>query len=517
MNQNRAKIFFSLWIVILIFAEGFIISLQFSGEKRAYTVSKKERGIILDRNGEELVFNVTRKSLAMNPKKLSQKEKEDLLAYLNKALGISAKTLKEKMNSSLEFVWIKRILSESEVSKIKNYVDGEKLFFIEEPFRSYPLKIGTSNLLGFVGVDNQGLYGLEASLDGYLSNGSKVYLTLDKNLQEISAIYLKEYVEKFKAEGGFIGIIDLNSGEIVTLASLPDIDINGSLSEIIEQSSKENVLYSLFEPGSLFKIVTTAIALEEKILDPKKIIECRGEEIIDNYIIRCVEPHGKVNLEEAVVRSCNIYFYYLAKKIKPEIWEKYFKLLGVDKPVPLDITLTQNDSLVSNIRESVVNRGTIGFGHGIALTPLKTLWILSSIGNNGYLLEPHIIKRVESKDGKVLLEERASNLRQVFSEETSKEVLNYMKEVVKRGTASNAGLDGYNVAGKTGTAQVSAPYGYTELYNHFFLGYLFLENKKYCILIMLEKPKVSRFARESAVLLFRDLTKKLAIYGRMIN
>lgn len=521
MNTFRVRLFFSFWLSIIFFVEIFLIATQISAKPNYYVYYSKysERGLILDRNGKDLVLNTKRKSLALNPKIINKNERKKIISILSKKLNLSEEDLAQKFTQNLEFIWIKRMLSQEEYNKISNYIDGKKLFIIEEPYRSYPLKLGTSNLLGFVGVDIQGLYGLEAFLDHYLKQGSNVFLTIDKNLQEVVSSYLKDYVQDFEAEGGFIGILDLNTGEILSLASLPDIDLNKSLSDLIVQSKKvKSPLYSLYEPGSLFKIVTAGIALEEKIADPFETIFCKGEEINDGYKVRCTEVHGNVNLREAIIKSCNIYFYHLSQKIPFSIWEKYLKLLGIYEKVPLDVELLVKDYILPDFKNSVITKSTMGFGHGLALNPVKMLWVFSCFGNDGFLIRPKLIKKMEKvKENKNLNTKEESLYRQVFSRETTYEILNYMTEVIKKGTANNISYLKYNIAGKTGTAQVSTAEGYLDQYNHFFVGYLFLGEKKYCILIMLESPKKGRFARETVVPLFGEIVKRLAIYGRMIN
>jgi len=517
MNITRARIFLTFWIIIIFFIEIFIIILQLGGGISYPQARTKDRGIILDRNGEEIVFNIKRKSLAINPKSIERKERNKLISILCRNLKISSKELSQKINLPYEFVWVKRMLSDEEVKRIEKYVDNRKIILIEEPYRAYPIGIGISNLIGFVGVDNQGLSGLEAYFDSYLRDGSNICLTIDKNLQELLTMYLREYMKEYDADGAFGGIIDLNTGEIIALSTLPEIDLNKSLDEIIEQNNKiRNPLNTVLEPGSLFKVITTAIALEEKLVDLNFSVYCKGEEIVDGYKVRCTESHGVVNLEDALVKSCNIYFYYLAKKIPVSIWEKYFKLLGLDSDIPLDVKIFSRDTIVPDIKSSIVTHGTIGFGHGIGMTPLKMLWVLSFAGNDGFLLKPKLIKKIENND-KTIYTSKPEIYRQIFSKDTSLQVLNYMFQVVKRGTANTLSNLNYKIAGKTGTAQVSEKFGYTSFYNHFFLGYLFLDDKKYCILVMLDKPKKGRFARETVVPIFGEIVKKLSIYGRLIN
>lgn len=516
MSVLRLRIFFTLWILVLIFIEGFIIYSQvFGSENKLFLRPTLERGLILDRNGYELSFNVKRNSIAANPSLFNALERNKIADILSKGLNLSKNDILTKLSSKTTFVWIKRILSESEYNKVKKYIDGKKIFVIEENYRSYPLKIGTSNLLGFVGVDSQGLYGLEALLDNYLNQGKNVYLTIDKNLQEIVSIYLRDYIREYEAKGGFIGIMYLNTGEILALSSLPDIDVNASLSDIIKSSQNiRSPLYSLYEPGSLFKIITSGIAIEERIVNPLETIYCGGEEITkEGYRVRCTEPHGIVNLENAFVKSCNIYFYHLAQKIPFSVWNKYFGLMEINNPIPMDIKFMDKDSIVPDIERSIVNRGTIGFGHGLAINPIKMLWVFSVFANEGSLLKPRLIKGI----GENMEDSKKEVLRQVFSKETSEEVLKLMTEVIKKGTAKRLSNLKYYIAGKTGTAQVSTAKGYLDVYNHFFIGYLFLEDKKYSILIMLEEPKRGRFAAETVVPLFGEIVKRLAIYGRMIN
>uniref|UniRef100_A0A7C3RRL0 Penicillin-binding protein 2 n=1 Tax=Dictyoglomus thermophilum TaxID=14 RepID=A0A7C3RRL0_DICTH len=517
MNIIRARIFLTFWIITIFFIEIFIIILQLGGGISYSQTRTKDRGIILDRNGEEIVFNVKRKSLAINPKGIESKERKKIISILSNNLKLSSDELYKKIDLPYEFVWIKRMLSDEDVKRIEKYVDNKKIILIDEPYRTYPIGIGISNLIGFVGVDNQGLSGLEAYFDSYLRNGYSIYLTIDKNLQELLTMYLREYMKEYNADNAFGGIMDLNTGEIIALTTLPEIDLSRNLDEIIEQNNRfRNLLNTVLEPGSLFKVVTTAIALEEKLVDVNFSVYCKGEEIIDGYKVRCTEHHGLVNIEDALVRSCNIYFYYLAKKIPASIWEKYFKLLGLDSDIPLDVKIFSGDTILPDVKSSIVMHGTLGFGHGIGMTPLKMLWTLSFVGNDGFLVKPKLIKKIEN-NGKTIYTSKSEIYRQVFSKDTSLQTLNYMFQVVKRGTANILADLNYKIAGKTGTAQVSGKFGYTSYYNHFFLGYLFLDDKKYCILVMLDKPKKGRFARETVVPIFGEIVNKLSIYGRLIN
>ncbi|MCS7201911.1 MAG: penicillin-binding protein 2 [Dictyoglomus sp.] len=520
INYKRLKIFVISWLSALVFVEIFLFKIQFRPMLLGYEKNTSiKRGIIYDRKGEELVFNVYRKSLAINPLNISKKERDKIIEGLSRDLSLSKDTLRNKLAQNTNFIWIKRILSPYEVNKIKKYLSNDKIFLVEEPYRAYPLSLATSPLLGIVGVDNQGLYGLEAILDPWLREGKNVYLTLDKELQVICANYLKKGIENYKAKGGMIGIIDSNTGEILALAIMPSFNIEEeSLWDIIENFQNFYPLNSIYEPGSVFKIITAVIALEENLVDPLEKVECKGEEEIDGHIIRCVKNHGKVNLERAIVESCNIYFYKLSKGISPSIWSKYIRLFNLDLPIPGDVILNPRDFLISNFKESSFTRGTIGFGQGIALSPIKLLWSLSALANYGWLNELHLIKRIEDLEGKIVFKNSPVRLSKIISEKTCENLLNYLQKVVKEGTANNLNLDGYKIAGKTGTAQVSKENGYeNEILNHFFLGYLFLPENTYTIIVMLQEPKIGKYARETAVPIFGEIIKRLVIYGRTIN
>lgn len=522
INYKRLKIFVLFWFFSLIFVELFLLRIQFNILFPSYYTNTNffiRRGIIYDRKGRELVFNINRKSLAVNPLNISKVEKEKIIERLSKDLSLSKEVLENKLNQKSNFVWIKRILSPNEINKIENYLSDNKIFLIEEPYRAYPISLATSPLLGIVGVDSQGLYGLEAILDPWLRDGKNIYLTIDKEMQIICANYLKKGVEKYKAKGGMIGIMDSNTGEILSLAIMPSFDIEKeSLWNILEKLQEYYPLNAIYEPGSLFKIITAIIALEEKLINPTEKIDCEGEEKIDGHIIRCVKNHGKVDLEKAIVESCNIYFYKLSKKINSNIWNKYIRLFYLDLPIPGDIIINPKDFLISNFKESNFTRGTIGFGQGIALSPIKLLWLFSAIVNHGYLNEFHWIKRVEDSEGRIVFRNSPIKLSQIISEEVCEYILSCLHKVVEVGTASNLNLEGFKVAGKTGTAQISKKNGYEDkASNHFFLGYLFLPEKVYTIIIMLQEPKIGKYARETVVPIFEEIVKRLAIYGRIIN
>lgn len=518
INYKRLKIFMIFWLFSLTFIEISLFRLQ-SEKTFLFNINaniSKKRGLIYDRFGKELVFNINRKSLVVNPLNISKEEKNKLVYRLSKDLNLSKDIILSKLDTNANFVWIKRMLSPKEIDKVKDLISDNKIFFKEEPFRAYPLSLATLPLLGFVGVDNQGLYGLEAILDPWLKDGKNVYLTIDKDLQSICANYLKDGIERFDADGGSIGIIDVASGEVLALTIMPDFDIKESLSDLIKKVQDNYPLNTIFEPGSIFKIMTLIIALEERLVDSKEEINCEGKEEMDGHVIRCTKKHGRVNLEKAIVESCNIYFYKLSQKISADLWYKYLRLFNLDMPIQGDLIINPKDFLIPNIKESNFTRGTIGFGQGIAFSPIKLLWSFSSIANDGWLNQLHWIKKIEDSNGKIIFENLPMRLLQVVSSETSKKVLNYLFKVVKEGTANNLKLEGYKVAGKTGTAQVSGKNGYKDgVYNHFFLGYLFLPEKTYAIMVMLQEPKKGNYARETVVPIFGEIVKRLAIYGRM--
>jgi len=514
-DYRRLKIFIIFWILSIIFIDGFLFRIQVQEPiKREILKREKERGIIYDRWGRELVFNISRKSLAINPSNINDKEKDLLIDKLSLCLNISKNNLIKKFNYKGNFVWIKRILSPREIKMLKDVISDNKVFFVNETFRTHPISIGTSPLLGIVGVDNQGLFGLEAILDPYLSEGKNIFLTIDKDLQYLCASYLKEGIEKYKAKGGIVGVLDVNSGEILSYAIIPDFDIKEeSLADIIERLKDNYPLNYIYEPGSIFKILTTAIALEEKIIDPKWEIVCKGKEEVDNHIIHCTKEHGKVNLEKAIIDSCNIYFYHLSQKIGANLWYKYLNRFNLISPISGDIIISLKDYLCPNLYESKFTLGTIGFGQGIALSPLKILWSFSAVANDGWINELHLIKKIEDEKGIIIFKNEPKKLYQAISSDTSKKILSYLFGVVNKGTANNLNIKGYMIAGKTGTPEVAKNNGYNDIYNHFFLGFLFLNDKTYAIIVMLEEPKIGKYARETVVPIFREIVKKLILYG----
>ncbi|PMQ01585.1 MAG: penicillin-binding protein [Dictyoglomus sp. NZ13-RE01] len=520
-NKKRLRILTLFWFICMISIEVILLTFQVNfniyGNQFGNDI-QINRGKILDRNGNELVSNCYRKSLVVNPLNIGESEKEKIIRKLSKILNLPEKVLSEKLNMKSNFVWVKRILGYSEIEKLSNLLSYNKIFLVDEKYRNYHLSVATSPLLGFVGVDNQGLYGLEAVLDQWLREGNNVYLTIDKDLQATCANYLREGVEKYKAKGGYIGILDVSSGEILAFSMLPDYDYRESLDSLIDKIHEKNPINFIIEPGSVFKIITASIALEEGIVNLNETVECRGEEKVNGHTIRCTEEHGKVNLEKAIEKSCNIYFYHLAQKIPNSVWYKYFKRLHILDPIDSDINLTLKDSLIPDINSSKFTKGTLGFGQGIGFTPLKILWLLSYVGNNGNLKTLHLIKKIEDLKGKNIYNDKTEEF-SVVSPDTSKKILSYMFGVVERGTASNLNLKGLKIAGKTGTAQVAKDNGYIPgVYNHLFYGFLFLQNKTYAIIVILLEPKIGKYAKDTVVPIFKEIAKRLVIYdGRWVQ
>ncbi len=484
-NEDRIYLlFFSFFSLIFIFSLKIIfISFQNSNynEITSYKYNFNNiRNDILDRNGVLLSRNITAYHAAIKPSLIKDKKKflvkiKIIFPEINSEIFL--KNLNQK-----KYFYLKKRLTDSEKEKLWKL--GEK-GLIFEPFqtRVYPHSNLYSHIIGQTDYDNYGISGVENYYDNYLRDqknfNKPLILSLDTNIQYLVKNELEKALKIFEADGAASLLMDSNNGEVLSLVSLPDFNLNKRI-DINDEALMNKITKGVFELGSIFKTFTVALALEEEIVESdteikniKKNIKCSVHNISD--IKKFPET---MTVEEILVQSSNIGTIKIAKKIGEEKFKNFLKELNLLNSPDFELNEIGNP-IPFNWNKCKLE--TISFGHGITTTPLQAATAYSSLINGGRLISPTLKK---NKNEKLVF-------KRIISEETSKKLKDILRKVVtdEKGTASLADIYGYNVSGKTGTSQY---YDDKDKNINTFISFFEVLNKKYTLLVMLDDPQIAK-------------------------
>ena len=482
-SQDRIYLLFFLFFsLIFIFSIRIIhVSLSnieiFSNNKSSKLFSSHRRDII-DRNGELLSRNIRSYHAAVNPNLIKNKENFIIKIRLNFP-NLSIREIEENIKKK-KYFYLKKRINQSEKEKLWNL--GEK-GIIFEPFQSRIYTHGNlfSHLIGQVDYDNYGVSGIEKYYDAKLKNqeaiNTPLALTLDTNIQHLISKELNKSLDTFSATGGAALLMNVNNGEILSLVSLPDYDIN-LRTDIRDKKYLNKITKGVYELGSIFKTFTIAIALDNGLVTPKTILKNIPRSInCSKFNISDIKEFPKnLSVEEILIRSSNVGTLLVARKVG----EKKFKTFIKDTKL-LDSPEIQLEEVGKPIKFNwnKCKLETISFGHGITTTPLQATAVYASLVNGGKIIKPTLVK-IDNK----------KNHGRLISEKTSQTVNRILRKVVthQEGTASLADVDGYYVGGKTGTSQ---NYKYKNQNLNTFISVFPVQKPKYALLVMLENPKVA--------------------------
>lgn len=443
-----------------------------------------DRGKIYDRNGVVLADNETTVSLVFIPNQIKDKEEvakkissilktdyEDMLAHASK------RTVMERVHPE------GRRLTYEVADQINElHLDG--VYLLKESKRIYPYNTMLAHTLGFVGIDNQGLSGLELIYDKFLTgaygaikylsdakgkkleltesyvqpqDGMNLTLTINYELQASLERELDNAVSKYSPDQALGIAMDPKTGEILALASRPSFEASNYQDYSLEEINRNLPIWMTYEPGSTFKIITLATALEEKLIDLEKDTYFdAGSVQVENARIKCWKHggHGAQSLLNVVENSCNPGFVSIGQKIGKETLFKYIRDFGFGSKTGVDLNGEASGILFSLDRVGPVELATTSFGQGVSVTPIQQITAVSAAINGGTLYQPYIVKSInEPETNAVIKENKVTPKRKVISEETSEKVRYALESVVTNGTGRPAFIDGYRVGGKTGTAQ----------------------------------------------------------------
>lgn len=480
-----------------------------------------DRGKIYTSDGTVIADNLTTVSLVFIPNQV--KEKEKVAVEIANILEVDKSVIEEHLykKSSIERVHPEgRRLSYDIADKI-NALGYDGVYLVKESKRYYPYNNLMSHILGFVGIDNQGLSGLELQYDTYLTgeagaiqyfsdakgnrlersevyvepeDGMDIYLTINYELQASVERELNNAMAKYNADGAWAIAMNPNNGEILAMSSKPDFDPNNYKDYTIEEINRNLAIWASYEPGSTFKIVTLAASLEENTVNLEKDMFHDGGSVnVDGARIKCWKKggHGTQTFLEVVQNSCNPGFVELGNRLGKEKLFEYIKKFGFGKKTGIDLNGEGAGILFNLDKVGPVELATTAFGQGVSVTALQQITAVSAAVNGGTLYKPKIVKSiVEHETGEIIKTFDAIKIRKVISEETSKNVRYALESVVALGTGRNAYIEKYRVGGKTGTAQkVNNGVYMTGNYILSFIGFLPADNPEVVVYVAIDNPK----------------------------
>lgn len=529
-KQLRIKIVLIIVVVLFLVILGRIFYIQVFSYNKLNNLAlalwqrnlpiTADRGRILDRNGKVLATNITTTTLYVVPSQVTNKEdtaiklaeildcdKNDILKHLNK------KTSLEKVNPE------GRQLDSKTADKINSLnIDG--LYLLKEAKRYYPYGDVLAHTLGYVGIDNQGLSGLELQYDDYLTgkdgsikyvsdgkgkriklseeyekpqNGMDIYLTIDIDIQLALEKELKNADTKYSPEQALGIVMDPNTGEILAMGSRPTFDANNYQDYDLEVINRNLPIWKNYEPGSTFKIITLAASLEEKTIN---LFEDHyydsGSINVEGARIKCWKSggHGAETFLEVVENSCNPGFVVMGQKLGTEKLYNYIKDFGFMNKTGIDLNGEAKGIMFDLDKIGPVEQATIAFGQGISVTPIQQVTGVSAAINGGSLYQPYILKYIsEPETDDIILENKPNKIRDIISKETSEMVRFTLESVVSNGTGKNAYIENYRVGGKTGTAQkVNNGIYMSGNYIVSFMGFFPANKPEYVVYVAIDHP-----------------------------
>ena len=480
-----------------------------------------DRGIIYDRNGIVLADNITTTSLVLIPNQI--KDKKETCEKLASILNVSFDTMKKHVykNTSIERVHpFGRRLDYKIAEKIEKLkMDG--VYLVRESKRNYPYGSMLSHTLGFVGIDNQGLSGIELQYDDYLTgsygaikyfsdakgnklklsgvyeapqNGVNITLTINQKIQSSIERELDNVVSKYEPETALAIAMDPNTGEILAISSRPNFNALNYKDYSTEVLNRNLPIWATYEPGSTFKIITLASALNENLVDlDKDTFYDSGSVRVANAKIRCWKKggHGAQTFLQVVENSCNPGFVELGNRLGKEKLFDYIYKFGFGKKTGVDLN-GEAEGIIFNLNKvGPVELATTAFGQGVSVTPIQQVAAVSAAINGGILYKPYIVKSLNDPETNSVIKENTKvKVRRVISKEASNEVKRALESVVTNGSGRNAYIEGYRVGGKTGTAQ-KVENGRYLVGNYIlsFIGFLPADDPKIVVYVAINNPK----------------------------
>ncbi len=503
------------------------------------------RGRLLDRSGRPLAINVEAQSVYAVPSKIPNRHA--FARAVAPVLRLPPAEVASRLPSNLQFAWLARKVTPEVAAALRARAPGDQLGFLPEARRVYPNGPLAAHLLGFAGIDNQGLAGAELAFDGHLrgraglarverdaigrprfetrdilrepTDGADVVLTIDQVIQHIAERELDSALAATRARWGAVLIMEPKSGDLLAMATAPRFDPNAfARAKPVEWVNR--ALGTIVEPGSTFKIVLAAAALEGGVVDPHEVFVSTGElKVGGGHVIR--EAHNRrfprQTLGDIVRNSSNVGAAMVATRLGKERFYDAIRRFGFGRPTGIDLPGEAPGLIPPPSQWLGSGLQTIGFGQGISATPLQVLAAGAAIANEGVVIRPRVLRAVRDAEGRALEVATPEIVGQATPRVVARQVLAIMEDVVTRGTGTLARIEGYRVAGKTGTAQKPGPDGryLADTYIASFLGIVPSDRPQLVILVMLDGPRGEYYGGAVAAPIFRTVAAQVLWHLRV--
>ena len=538
-NRKKVMIVFVAVFFIMMFLIGRLVYLmifcsEYYGNK-AENLHERERDIkaargkLLDANGTVLATNKSVCTISVIHNQMEEPEK--VIAMLVKELGISEETARKRVEKVSSIERVKTNVAKETGDAIRAYgLSGVK---VDEDYkRYYPYGTLASKVLGFTGADNQGILGLEVKYDEYLQgtngkiltltdargieienagesrlepvNGYDLCLSLDYNIQMYCEQAAKKVCTKKSADSVSVIVMNPQNGELMAMVNYPEFDLNdpftlvGDNGEAVSAEEKQNLLNKMwrnqcisdtYEPGSTFKIITAAAALEEGVVKLDDAFFCPGYKIVEDRRIRCARTtgHGAETFETGIMNSCNPVFMELGERLGAENFAGYFKKFGLLSKTNIDLPGEAGTIMHKTENIGPVELATISFGQSFQITPIQLVTTVSSIINGGTRVTPHFGVSVQDADGNTVKTFSYETHENICTAETSETMRYLLEKVVSEGTGKNAKIEGFSIGGKTATSQTLPRSDHKYISS--FLGFAPADNPQVLVLVVINNPQ----------------------------
>ncbi|MDD5450234.1 MAG: penicillin-binding transpeptidase domain-containing protein [Candidatus Omnitrophica bacterium] len=475
------------------------------------------RGAIYDRNMYKLAFNINVDSVFGIPREIPEKDKARIASKTASALNEDEQFILRRLKRNKGFIWLKRKISDEESEALKG-LDLKGIELIKESKRVYPNGYLAAHIIGFAGLDNVGLEGLELAQDRYLSgkagfrltnrdakrrflsatdkkvlepiNGFSLILNIDETIQNIAEQSLDAAYKKYNAKGATVIVMDPYNGEILALANRPAFDPNRFFNSDLD-SHRNRAVTDTFEPGSVFKIVTASCALEKGVVGFKDKIFCEnGKYYIAGHTLHDHTAHGMLTFKEVIEQSSNIGTVKVAQRLKKEDLYAFVRGFGFGQATGIDMMGEVNGTTYPPSKWSKSTIAALPMGQEVTVTAIQLACAISAIANGGELVKPWILREIRDDRGETIAGFEPAVVRRVISKETAEKMKTLLKGVIENGTGTLARLESHTAGGKTGTAQKVEPGG---IYSHSkfvgsFIGFAPASNPRIAIAVCLDEP-----------------------------
>ena len=481
------------------------------------TTLPPKRGVIYDREGHELAVTVQTGSIFAHPKQI--KDKNETARALAKILGEKQDAILKKIELNRSFVWIKRRIPQTQAEQV-DALKLKGLGVTTEARRYYPGRETAAHVIGFAGTDNQGLEGLEKEFDKLLRGPEEklafmrdalgrpfavtrpttsdtsihnLYLTIDKDIQYKAQESLRQAVKEAKAKGGHCVVADPWTGEILAMAVVPEFNPNVFF-HYKPYQWRNRAITDCFEPGSTMKAFLLSAALEESVVSPLTQIYCeQGKFKVGGRVVHDTHKYGKLSVADIVVHSSNIGAIKLGQKLGYGKFIEYLQNFGFGQKTDIDL-MGERNGFIRGVKDArKIDQATVFFGQGMTSTSLQLTMAMAAIANGGKLMRPYVVSKIVDASGNITEENNPKVVKRAISAKTARRVTTILEGVATEdGTAEKAAIEGYRVAGKTGTSQKVDPE--TKRYSKrkyvaSFVGFVPSEKPRLVILVMIDEPK----------------------------